>query len=846
MLSFPRASFWLSGSAIAVLGIAMPAHARTVEFNVPAQPAVSGIQAFARQAGVQILVEKAQTEGRNTASVTGAFDVRQGLSRLLAGTGLDILSVDGAVITLGRRAVNVPVSVAPDAAPDAAVADSEIIVTAQKMQQRLIDVPLTVSAVTDKRMRELGVSDLDELSNYIPGLNIQEQSANNPGIVIRGITSDSGSSQQAARVTLYYNGVDISRSRSAYQGIYDMERIEVVKGPQATLFGTASTVGAISMISAKPQPGFSGELSGGYGNYDAVQLGGFLNAGSDVLAARLAFQWKRRDGYVHNLDPYQGDLYAQNQLGLRGSLRFTPGNDFTADLIFTYDRQRNSGTPFINKRLPPVGVTGDVFGDVWLGGSPLSRETLDGDKLGLTRNIYDVNFTANWKFADDWTFTTVNGYRQFDSNELFDADGSRAWFLEFGENAEGWQFSHEGRFAYGADKVRASFGWNYFYEKSNQYVPFSSEEGIFITCATNAAACIGADNSVLAAGTTAALTGGLYDSLPYFSWFNNRGINQSWSVFGETTWLPTPAVELTAGVRILIEKRRSGFAAYAPNSVLTGRPLIPSQVNTDGNYFWSEDSFQAVLPRFNALYRLNDTLNLYATISKGRRSPTVNVSAASATTANITPIAAENVWNYEGGIKGRVGPISGSLGVYLQKYDNFQVSVVTGTTTQTVSAGTASNLGVEAEIQADVTDWFRPFANVGYIDGGVDKKASNGRFAGMQFRLQPEWQAAAGFTLDAPLPGGVRAFLTPSVTYRSKIYFEIPNSDAISQDKVTLVNVRGGVSFGEDRYEIVAYARNLLDKNYLLDAGNTGGAFGYPTFIPAEPRLYGVQLTARF
>lgn len=719
-----------------------------------------------------------------------------------------------------------------------------IVVTAQKIEQRAIDVPITISAITDERMRKIGVSDLDELSNYVPGLNIQEQSANNPGIVIRGITSDSGSSQQAARVTLYYNGVDISRSRGAYQGIYDLERVEVVKGPQATLFGTASTIGAISMISAKPKPGFSAEAMGGYGNFNQIQLGGFLNAGSEKLAGRIAFLFKKRDGYANNLDPVQDDLYAQDQLGVRGSLRFKPSEDFTADLVLTYDRQRNSGTPFINKKVPPVFPSGSVYGDVWLAGSPLSEQALGAAKLGLHRDVYDVNLTANWNFADDWNFTTVNGYRRFDSLEIFDADGSRAWYLEFGEDAKGWQFSHESRFAYRTDSVRASFGWNYFIENNNQYVPFSSEENTFIKCTAASAAdpfgCVGQDLSVTA------LKGGV-TPIPYASWFDNRGKNQSWSVFGETTWLPTPALELTAGVRLLIEKRRSGFGAYAPNSKLTGRPLIASQINTNGVYFWSEDSFQAVLPRFNVLYRLNRNLNLYGTISKGRRSPTVSVAARNATQANITLIPEENVWNYEGGIKGQVGIFSGSLGVYYQKYDSFQVSVRRDDgTTVTQSAGSASNLGVEAELQAAVTDWFELFGNVGYIDGGIDNKPENGRFAGNQFRLQPKWQWAAGFTVDAPVAEGTRVFLTPSVTHRSKIYFETPNTELISQDAVTLVNVRGGVSFGEGRYEVAAYARNLLNEKYLLDAGNTGGSFGYPTFIPAEPRLYGVQLTAKF
>ena len=239
---------------------------------------------------------------------------------------------------------------APQESPSSA---NEIIVTAQKIEQRAADVPITISALRGERIEELGVTDLDELSNYVPGLNIQEQSANNPGVVIRGITSDSGSSQQGPRVTLYYNGVDISRSRGSYQAIYDLERVEVIKGPQATLFGTASAVGAISLVSARPRAGFSGEITGGYGNFDQTLLGGYLNAGSDVLAGRIAFEWRQRDGYVENLNPGQDEeLYAQDQFGVRASLRYTPTTDLTIDLIGTYDQQRNGGTPFISGSFP--------------------------------------------------------------------------------------------------------------------------------------------------------------------------------------------------------------------------------------------------------------------------------------------------------------------------------------------------------------------------------------------------------------------------------------------------------------------------------------------------------------
>jgi len=730
-----------------------------------------------------------------------------------------------------------------------------IVVTAQKREENIRDVPITISATSGERMRELGVSDLDELAFYVPGLNVQEQSANNPGIVIRGITSDSGSAQQAARVTLYYNGVDISRSRGSYQDIYDMERIEVIKGPQATLFGTASAVGAISLISARPKPGFSGAVEAGLGNYGQQLLAGHFNAGDERLATRIAFAWKQRQGYVENLAPNQDDLNGQDQLGMRGSIRYTPSDDTTIDAIVTWDRQKNPGTAFVSKALPTAAGPGNPFGKANLGGSPLSATVLGKTKLGLDRDVYDVNLTINHSLSERWSLTTVNGYRRFDSLETFDADGSAAWYLEFAEIARGTQGSHETRFAYTSDTLRASAGWNLFREYGVQNVPFSSEEGIFLQCVARLIPnlpCVASNGTVAAASATALLTRGLATSLPYRSVFENQGKNDSYSVFADATWSPNAQWDLTAGVRLLGEKRRSGYYAEVARSAITGgASLIPGQVDTGRQVFRDEDSFSAVLPRFNAMYRLNSDLNIFATISKGRRSPTVQLGARATPTGpapSFTPVDEENVWNYEIGLKGGNNLLSGSIGVYYQKYDDFQVSIVREDgVIVTASAGSASNLGTEAEVQVRPSDWFNFFANIGYIDGGIDDKPGIApNFRGARFRLQPEIQSAAGFTIESKLGNGMRLFATPSVTYRSKIFFEVPNNPAISQEAVTLVNLRAGAAFADDKWEIVAYARNLLDEDYLLDAGNTGGAFGIPTFIPAEPRLYGLQVSTRF
>ncbi len=737
-----------------------------------------------------------------------------------------------------------------------AAEDGEIVVTAQKIEQRQVDVPITISAVSGQRIRELGVTDLDELSAYVPGLNIQEQSANNPGVVIRGITSDSGSAQQGPRVTLYYNGVDISRSRGSYQAIYDLERVEVIKGPQATLFGTASAVGAISLNSARPKPGFSGEITGGIGNFDQRLLGGFVNAGSDVISARAAFEWRKRDGYVENLSTRQNEeLYAQDQLGARLSLRWRPSDRVLVDLIGTYDRQRNGGTPFISGTFATSAGPANPFGVANLDGSPLSATALGNDQLSLVRDVYDVNLTASVEMTDELTLTTVNGYRQFDSLEIFDADGTAAWYLEFAERAEGWQASHELRLAYNSPKFRGSVGWNVFHEDGIQAVPFSAEEGTFLQCAANIIPGLGCVNSagvVTAARATSLASRGLLSVVPYSSEFINGGVNTSYSGFVDATWIPVESLEIAAGVRLVLEDRQSSYFARVPRPALNpaATSLIPGQVDTAGQTYRTSADSTAVLPRFNILYRLNDSSNIFATVSKGRRSPVVQLNAArvaGVARPNLQLVPQETVWNYEAGLKGRVGPVSGSLGVYYQVYDGFQVSVIQSNgTSLTQSAGKASNLGVEAELGINASDWLKLFGNVGFIDGGIEKNNSFApQFSGARFRLQPKWQGAVGFTADAPL-GSARVFVTPTITYRSKIFFEVPNRDLISQGAVTLVNMRAGITFAEDRFEVAAFMRNVTGEDFLLDAGNTGGAFGIPTFIPGEPRFYGLSLTARF
>lgn len=742
----------------------------------------------------------------------------------------------------------------------------EIIVTTQKREQTLRDVPVTVTSFSGRLLEDLNIDEFDEVSDITPGLIIQEQSPNNPAFVIRGITSDSGSAQIAPRVSIYLNGVDVSRSRGSHFELFDIERIEVAKGPQATLFGTASAIGAVSVITRKPQEEFAGEITLGYGNFDSYQARGFVTGGTETVQGRLAFTYRKRDGFIENIagDPgsqseggvVQPDLNGIERFGIRGSLRFIPNENVTVDLVLNYEKNDDTGTSFKSGRFAPTGGSADPFSFAELGGGgPRSAEVLGDDVLGIDRELYDGNLTISWDLDENWTITSVSGYREFDSLEVFDADGTAAIFAEFTEDASGDQFSQELRANYTSDTLAAFIGVNYFTENGQQAVPFLTEEGTFLQCAAGiipGLPCIGPDGSI---GSVTAAQG--LPPIFYDAEFGNTGEFDIYSVFADATYSVTDRLELTAGLRYVYEERESGYFARLPASVLTGAPLLAFGVDTNGTTVTAEDDFDAWLPRFNARFEVNDDVNLYATVSKGRRSDVIDVTSAADGNGNpvasATLIPEEIIWNYEAGIKARIpdAKTDVALSAFYQDYENFQVSVVNDAGQVIPSnAGSATNFGVEGEIRTQFNEHFQMFGNVAYIDAQINDEAENGIFAGNRFRLQPEWSTALGGLFTYPVTDEINFFANATWTYRSSVFFEIENQPIvgldIAEEEVHLVNLRAGLAAADDSWEVNFFANNLFDREYIIDAGNTGGAFGTPTFVAGPPRFYGVQLTGRF
>lgn len=743
-----------------------------------------------------------------------------------------------------------------------------ITVTAQKRVQSIQDVPASISAYNGDFLEAMGVGELDMLSEIIPGLVIQEQSPNNPGFVIRGITSDSGSSQAAPRVSIYYNGADISRSRGSYFEMFDIERIEVVKGPQATLFGTAASVGALSVITNKPEEEFSSAISLGLGNFAAKQAKGYITGGNETLQARLAFSYRQRDGYIENIAgdansqsanaTMQEDMHGIERTAFRASLRFTPNEAITADLVVTHEENDDTGTSFKNGIYAPTGGDTSPFSFVELSGSPYSAEILGSDKLGVQRETDDINLTLNWEISDNLLFTSVSATRRFDSLEVFDADGTQAWFLEFAEDAEGEQFSQEFRLLHTGDKLITIAGISYFTEEGSQAVPFSTEESIYLNCLGalgSGLPCINADGTVNL--LTPALTGGAVAELPYSALFSNFGESDTFSVFADFTYSLTDNLELTAGLRYVTEHKTSGYSSVSPDSVLAGAPLLPV-VSTDGVKFEASERFNDWLPRFNALYNLDKNTNIYATISKGRRSEVLDVSAkanADSTTAiaDITLVPSEIIWNYEAGVKGQAldRTITYSASIFYQDYSDFQVTQQDDAGNFfTANAGSATNVGVETELRALLGDYFDVFANFAYIDAEIDDDSENGNLAGNRFRLQPEFTASTGIYYNQPLTDNLNMTGSLVYSYRSDIFFEPANAPIsgldISQDAISLVNAKIGMTDEVNRWSVSLYVSNLFDNEYLVDAGNTGGSFGNPTFVAGPPRFVGLEFNMAF
>ncbi|MFZ5635766.1 MAG: TonB-dependent receptor [Pseudomonadota bacterium] len=797
----------------------------------------------------------------------------------------DHLSLALAVALTGLVALPVRAQEASEAPADDL---DRIVVTAQKREQQIEDVPIAINAYSGDFLQAQGVQDYGDLGTLVPGLEVQTQSVSNPSISIRGITADLDDPTQEPRISLYQDGVSISRARGASVEMFDMERVEVLRGPQGTLFGRAAQIGAIHLIQNKARTGTSGGFELGFGTDDQRRFTGHYNGDlTDNIQGRIAAFYETRDGYIENLDG--GTLQGKDTRALRGALHFDIGESSGIDVILNYQKDQPPGTGFRSQVIPNLQGSLD----------PYTANSQRGDGLGTKREVYGATILGDFTLNDTWSVSTITGWRRYDGLDRFDADGSQADLIEFDEDAWGRQFSQEVRFNFdNGGKFTGFFGASYFDETSNRDLHYQADERQLYTLLspqinTNTAALLGPALANLYFPTLPLLNPNLTPNVSRtFTWlpvpglvpptptnpagflqvplnpshtetFGNDVDIRAIELFADGTWQFNDQWSLTLGLRGTHESVEYGYFADPGNASSLGFLLSARGTPACGAPPCTNLLFPATAGRLSANgsanswvgravlgYKLSDTINTYASISRGRRPEMINVNDA---TPDGEEIPAEIVWSYELGMKGSAadGRFVYDLSLFYYDYNDFQASVQNDTPPPffvTTNAGKAHALGFEASLFGRFNDNLNGWLNYGYIDGGFNAFDDDGTYqelAGNRFRMTPKQSFSLGLDWTIPLQGGDSLYLRPSYSWRGHVYFEDENQPGIEQDGYGLFNLRAGWRFA-DHWELGVWGNNLADKEYLIDAGNTGLLFGIPTVIAGPDRSYGVTLRAKF
>ncbi|MEO1014374.1 MAG: TonB-dependent receptor [Pseudomonadota bacterium] len=808
-------------------------------------------------------------------------------TRLLAASAA---ALSAALSAASAQDVDEDGAASEDRADRIAIVD-EIVVYTQKREQVSQDVPIAVTSFGQERLDRLGVQQFDDLADFVPGLEIQEQSPNNPGFVIRGITSDSGAANIEPRITIFQDGVSISRSRGSFVELFDAT-VEVARGPQSTLFGRSALIGAINIIQNKPtyETAFSGRAGAGNLGFQLYEGVANIPILEDQLAVRLAARYKKRDGYVENA--LGGTDFNSVELGaFRGSLRFDPSETFRADLIINYQRDNNSGTSFKSGTFIPDG--GEI--------NPSSPAALNAfgpfegaAGLGLDREVTSVTMLMEWAASDAITINSVTGWREFDSLEIFDPDGFAAPLFVFGEEAVGDQFSQELRVRYdNGGPITGFVGASYFQEDGFQRVPLEYDErvvqgllGGFLFTGVPGLPQPTPDFASFPAVNLAALPNVVPLKPIHAEEFTNFGETEAIDVFADVSYRPTDRLEIIAGARYTHDDKTAGFAAGNINgpSALTGAGIfLGASVFNNNTPVFVSDSFGGFTWRGVVNYEASDELNLYFNYGRGRRPEVLEIQSDTATVGvspdEVVVIPAETVNSYEVGAKGRFfeGALSVDLAGYYYAYANFQSSRVNDVgAIETINAGNADAYGVELSVIGQVADWAQVFVNYAYNRARFDDFNGDGEaqaFAGNQFRLSPDHAFSVGGTFSYQTPYGAIG-LTPIYSFRSKVFFDDNNDLAINprngailqptellppalaafqpdlqdefQDAFGTLDLRLRFDSADARWGLEFFVENVFDKEFIIDAGNTGDAFGIPTFIAGPPRLFGGYVNVRF
>lgn len=702
---------------------------------------------------------------------------------------------------------------APEPETRQPVDSGEIIVTAQKRSERLLDVPMSISAIGGDDLTSSGIQNMANLQQTTPGLVTV-----NTGFgfvpIIRGIASTGTSPGDATNVALYLDDISLGAPIAGIFDLADIERIEVLKGPQGTLFGRNATGGAIRIFTRKPSFEASGNLSADYGfHYGDLKLNGFVTGPlTDTLAASVSATLRRGNGFIKGIGLNEGRKYGEPRNYLvRGKLLFQPTDGVEAILSADSWRQQNNQT-FIssvkNEANPYPGPGSLANGFRTYAGDTQPKADLRGRGATLDVSADIGNITAR----------SITGYREVEIDSLNDADRTNQpiAYLAIGQYEK--SFSQELNLS---GPVDSPLSWiaGAYYLHSNAGNPYFRQ------------------------GTGTGPNG------PTSTDFTNRVSVRAGAVYGELTWNPSEQFHLTGGLRYSTETKKFRFREVVRPG---GLPLR----NTDTEKTWDSTTFRVV-----GRYDLGDAANIYASVSTGFKSGVYN-----SYSFLDNPVDPEKVTAYEIGGKARVGGITFTAAAYRYDYRDIQLSAhvsIDGQLLVTLSnAASARMEGLEFTASGRLAEGLTFDAGLGWQPTGKYIKYSTAQvvvpipgatgalnkmvvvpFDASRSRVarNPETTANLRLNYEAAVAGG-ELKATASGSYTSSFFWQPAN--LTKENAYFLLNGRVSWTDSARRITYSIFGNNLTDAVYHTDslaATRGDDSVRYP-----EGREFGVGVSIAF
>jgi outer membrane receptor protein involved in Fe transport len=727
-------------------------------------------------------------------------------------------------------------------AQEAAPAELDaLVVTAQFREQAAEDVPMAIRAFSGDMLQRFDLKSWEDIASLSPGVLIQQQNDSSPSYVIRGIEAPTSDAASEPGVSLFVNGVDSSRTKGSLTELFDIERVEVARGPQSTLFGRGAAVGAFAIHTRKADlTADSAEVELQAGNYSAYSATAIVNAAlvEDRVGVRLAVRRREREGYMENLAAPGKKLNDDDLWAFRTSIRWRPVDQLTLDLIGGYQRDQDGDT--VAKAIALASPGGDV--------SPFSDAAQNPSEKLFDREVSTVTLLAQWD-QGPWTVNSITGWRKVDFDNGWDPDGTSYQFLYGGEDQRQETHSQELRLAYDdGGRFRTQFGASIFKDVVRDRLTLGVNEQFLVGRFPASLTPIPA----IPAGGMLIPVSQRIDSV--------RAVDSkrtSASLYGNLSFDVTDRLTAELGVRQTWDE--ADLVAASVVISRDGRPAIavPNGLlgNSRGQTAETSGKFDSFTPRLALVFAATDDVNLYASVAKGVRGgyPQINFTNPTPTTVQVvrSTVNAETIWSYEVGAKGRVPALRTSFdaAAFYYDYQDFQ-TLSLDITQGTVNAGAAKAYGIEATANTQVTEALRLFAGYNFLhtEYGDFRERVGGvvlDLSGNRFRLAPEHTFSLGADYTRPISDALDGYVRGYYAYRSSYFFNNDNLPIERQEGFGLLNLRAGVAAQDGRWSVEAYGTNLLDQDWVRDMGNAGKSFGVPTAIRADPRFVGVRLTLR-